>query len=123
MQKIKAVLFLPVLLVAMSFTDDKMMLETKTYDVCGCEKATPASPKIELTLRPDHTFHYENAADPSKKLNIKGSWEMNGQKVVLRAEATENGFHKNWKFDKNQPCIMSRKGLNFIRLCDIESCK
>lgn len=127
MQKFQTILFGSFLLAAMSFTgvpfSNQMLLETTTYGVCGCEKEAAASPKVELTLRPDYTFQYQNGSNPSKKINVTGTWEMNGQKVVLQADASENGFHKTWKFDKNQPCVVSRKGLNFIRLCDVESCK
>ena len=127
MQQINALLFCSSLFVLMSFNGvsgtDEIILKTKTYGVCGCENAPITDSKVELTLHPDHTFHYLNASDSNQKVDVKGNWAMNGKKVVLQSDTGDKGFHKNWKFDKSQPCILSRKGLNFIRLCDIEMCK
>jgi len=127
MQQIKAVLSLSALLVIMSFTgipaSNEMILKTTTYGSCACQNASEITPKVELTLNPDHTFSYLNASNPAQKVDLKGSWKMSGKKVVLQADTAEKNFHKNWKFDNNQLCILSRKGLNFIRLCDIESCE
>ena len=124
MQKFQAIIFA---LTVMSFTGvpctNEMILETKIYGTCGCENAVGTDLKIELTINPDHSFHYRNASNPSKKVDVKGNWSINGNMVVLQGDAAESNFHKTWKFDKKQPCIMSRKGLYFIRLCDIESYK
>jgi predicted transcriptional regulator len=94
--------------------------KTKVYGTCQCEGATPTASKVELTLNADQTFHYQNSSVPAKKVDISGNWSVNGKKIVLEAA---NNFRQNWKFDKNQSCVVTRKGLEFIRLCDIESCK
>ena len=124
MQAIK-MLFLPLaLLGTMSFTGNPTtndpILETKTYGICGSKGEVSNAPKVELTLRPDFTFHYINASDPSHPVDAKGVWVMQGKKVVLQADGAQNGFHKTWKLDTKTSCITSRKGLNFIRLCDLD---
>ncbi|MBC7778052.1 MAG: hypothetical protein H7246_21650 [Phycisphaerae bacterium] len=127
MQQIKSTIFLAALLTIMSFSgipvSNERIVKTTIYGTCSCQNASETTPKVELTLNPNHTFHYLNASNPAQKVDLKGNWAMSGKKVVLQADTAEKNFHKNWKFDKNQPCIVSRKGLNFTRLCDIESCK
>jgi hypothetical protein len=127
MQKIQASIFLLAMLGVMSFTvvpdKDETILQTVTYGTCGCEGQPSTGPQVELTLQPDHTFHYINASDPSQKLDLKGQWVMHGKKVALQADGGKTNFHKSWKLDKNQSCLVSRKGLNFIRLCDVKACK
>ncbi len=127
MKKIKNVFFCAALLAAMSFNGipkaARPILETKVYGVCGCDTATTVGYKVELTLHPDHTFHYFDASNPAQKVDLSGQWVMNGKKVILQADGPEKGFHKTWKFDKNKPCILSQKGLGFIRLCDIAMCQ
>lgn len=126
MQKIQASIFLLAMLGVMSFTGtpdkDETILETITYGTCGCGGKASTGPKVELTLQPDHTFHYLNTSDPVGKLDLKGQWVMHGKKVELQADGGKTNFHKSWKLDKNQSCIVSRKGLNFIRLCDVKAC-
>ena len=127
MKKIKNILFCAALLAAISFNSIPQtaapILETKVYGVCGCDTATTGESKVELTLHPDHTFHYLDASNPAQKVDLSGKWAMNGKKVILQADAAEKNFHKTWKFDKNKPCIVSQKGLEFVRLCDIAMCQ
>ncbi len=116
------------LLGMMSFTgvpvQEKTILETVTYGACACEGQVSAGPQVELTLRPDHSFQYINTSDPSHKLDLSGHWIMQGKRVVLTDDSNaKTSFHSSWKLDKNQTCIVSRKGLNFIRLCDLKACK
>lgn len=127
MQKFQATLFLLALLGGMAFSGgpekDGTISEAVTYSVCGCEGAVSAGASVALTLQPDHTFQYLNASDPAHKLELKGQWVMHGKKVDLQADDAAVSFHKSWKLDKNQSCIVSRKGLNFMRLCDVKACK
>lgn len=125
MQKIKTIIILIALLGAMSFsgvpTSKVSILKTTTYGICGCDNSFESN--IEMTLHPDQTFQYRNVSNPHQKVEVTGNWVMRGKKIVLQAEASEKDFNKTWKFDKGQSCILSRKGLTFIRLCDKESCK
>ncbi len=128
MKMLKSLLAIPVFIAIVSFTGvvpntGGAVLKTKTYGVCGCENDAPAQPKVELTLHADQTFNYQNASDAGNKINLKGTWESKGNKVLLQSGANENGFHKTWKQEKNGACIVARKGLNFVRLCDMELCK
>ncbi len=127
MQKFRFFLSFLALLGVMSFTGipdkDETILETVTYGTCGCEGALSAASQVELTLHPDYTFHYINASDPAQKLDLTGNWVMQGKKVVLHLDGVETSFHNSWKLDKNQSCIVSRKGLNFVRLCNVKACK
>ena len=125
MKMIKIAPLLAAVLAVMSFTGarpETTLSGTKIYGNCSCENASN-SPKVELTLNQDQTFRYLNSSDPAKKVDVFGRWEMKGKKVVLRADGGGTDFHSNWKFDKNEPCVLSRKGLEFIRLCDVEACK
>ncbi len=128
MKHFQAPLFFLALLGMMSFTgvpiQEETILETVTYGTCGCEGQVSTAPQVELTLNPDHTFHYTNAADPGHKLDLNGNWTMQGKRVVLTNDSnTKTRFHSSWKLDKNQTCIVSRKGLNFMRLCNVKACK
>ncbi|MFN0215408.1 MAG: hypothetical protein ACKVT2_14215 [Saprospiraceae bacterium] len=127
MHQFKIAILLPALLTIMSFTgvpdSNEVVLKTTIYGTCGCQDSSETVPKVELTLNSDYTFQYHNDSNPKQKVDVKGNWVMKGKKVVLQTDTNDKGFHKNWKFDKNQPCILSRKGLIFIRLCDIEMCK
>ena len=127
MQKIKAIIFLAALLSAMSFSgvpvSKERVLKTTIYGTCGCENTPESTGMVKLTLHPNQTFQYLNASNPHQKVEVKGNWVMQGKKIILQADTTEKHFNKTWKFDKDQSCILSRNGLRFIRLCDIESCK
>ena len=127
MQRIQKSLLLLALLGVMSFTDvpdnDEVILETITYSTCSCEEAPSTAPRVALTINPDHTFHYLNASDSAHPVDQKGDWVMQGKNIVLKADNSKSNFHKTWKLDKNRSCVVSRKGLNFIRLCDVKACK
>lgn len=125
MQKFQAILLLFAVSV-LSFTgvpSNGIALARKTYGTCGFGNAASVEQKVALTLHPDQTFHYRNAADTSHPVEVNGHWNRNGNKVVLQGSNNESNFHRTWKIDKDQACVTSRKGLYFIRLCDIEACK
>jgi hypothetical protein len=54
-------------------------------------------------------------------IDLNGNWEQKGNQIILKDYPNEVSIHNVWKIDKNGKCLKSRKGLNFRRLCYLES--
>ncbi len=94
--------------------------QTGTYGVCGCADDSAGTSRLALTLKEDGTFHYENASDAGNPIDQIGEWRMSGRKLVLTAAGSNE---QTWTLDKNDPCLRSRSGLLFVRLCRLEECR
>jgi hypothetical protein len=106
---------------ALSFGKRKPPVITGTYGVCSC--TLPAKTIIELKLNPDGSFAFTDNSDPSHAIDIKGTWSMKKGNIVLSGFKPDNHIHDRWHMDKNGKCIKSRKGMEFSRLCNQDSCK
>lgn len=76
-----------------------------------------SSSHIKLSILEDHTFHYYNVSDPKQKVDVKGKWSLEKNKIILTDYGTEVSIHDKWKMEDDCNCIKSRKGLNFYRIC------
>ena len=94
-------------------------ITTGTYGVCNCGSTTGA--KYELTLNADHTFHYYDNGDSRNIIDVKGNWSDQDGTILLTG-TTEKTLPVKWKVDKNEKCIKARKGLQWIRLCNLSAC-
>jgi len=126
MKKTLSILGLLVVLTMMSFKGNhpaKKNLKTGTYGVCSCENFSDNSTRVELIINDDNTFRYFDNSNPSKTIDIKGSWTLNNNTILLKDYKSDFSIHNKWTIDENEKCLKSRKGLNITRLCHIKSCK
>jgi hypothetical protein len=72
---------------------------------------------IELKLNDDFTFNYVNNANLTKPVNTKGNWKVIGNTIELENFKSAFPINTKWTIDKDQPCLKSRKGLEFTRIC------
>jgi hypothetical protein len=73
--------------------------------------------KIQLTINEDHTFSYTNSIDPEKRINTSGKWQRDGNKIILTNYSSEYPIDDSWKIDRDYPCLKSRVGMNYVRIC------
>jgi hypothetical protein len=127
MKKTLSILGLLVALTMMSFKGNhpakKLTLKTGTYGVCSCENYSDNPTRVELIINEDNTFQYFDNSNPSKKIDIRGSWILNNNTILLKDYKSDFSIHNKWTIDENEKCLKSRKGLNTTRLCHIKSCK
>lgn len=102
---------------------EKLNLVKGTYGVYSYGDASEGKTRIKLVINDNSTFHYRNDADPDNKIDIKGKWVRKGNAIYLKNHGADFSFHDKWKIDKNEKCLKSRNGLNFTRLCLLDSCQ
>jgi len=112
-------------LVSVSFTPPSAPanLQIGTYGVCGCDPSSPSSPVIQLEINADNSFHYVDRTDPEQTMDVTGRWELKGSSISLWENGTTDAPFEKWNMDKEMPCLRSRQGLTFTRLCHLEACK
>jgi hypothetical protein len=81
-------------------------------------EASYGDEKVQLVLEDDFSFHYKDLCN-SKKIDVSGTYEIDGNKVHLSATDKSASFHDTWKLLNNQQVAKSRKGLLFMRLCEM----
>lgn len=94
--------------------------QTGTYGVCGCADEASSPGKLALTVKEDGTFHYVDGSDTGNPIDQTGAWRMDGRKLVLTAAGSNE---QTWTLDKSDPCLRSRSGLSFVRLCRLAECR
>lgn len=72
--------------------------------------------QIELQLNKDYTFRYQDFSIPSEKIEVKGTYLIENNKIQLISKSEEVGFHDQWKIVDNGAAAKSRKGLSFYTL-------
>jgi hypothetical protein len=95
---------------------------TDTYGVCGCVSESNTKCTFKLELNEDKSFHYIDQSG-SSKIDITGKWLSAGRSIQLTGFSDNMKIHDQWKIDKEGNCIQSRKGLEFVRLCNLGLCK
>lgn len=93
---------------------------TGTYGVCSL--AANDAHTIKLEIGEDHTFRYVDNTDASNSIDVHGTWEMDGRSFVLHAGAGA-AIYEKWTLDKTSPCLHARRGLTFMRLCQLSTCE
>ena len=89
------------------------------YGVCACQEA----PIVQLTLNEDHSFSYLDRSNPSKKVDVTGTWTLEKGRVVLGGYTSTYSFHTIWKVEDGGMTVKSRKGLAWYRLGNLEKCQ
>jgi len=100
----------------------KIKFNTGTYGVC-CTAINKENTSIELTLNDDHSFRYVDNTKGEKKINVNGTWEQQGNTVILRNISEKVNMSTKWKIDGSFKCLKSRKGLCWTRICHLGDCK
>jgi len=112
---LKTLTLLTTVLLLSSFTRTKVNQFIGTYGVSANDPS-----HIQLTIRPDQTFYYQDFSIADRHIVAKGSWKLKGNKLVLTDSTAEHTFHHVWTFEKNGQVAKSRKGLAFYRLSKVD---
>ena len=99
------------LFILSSFINSTSSGFTRVY---GVSENDPSA--IELTLNEDKTFTYKDFSNPSKKIDVKGNWELKNKHIHLVNYNSEYSFHAKWKIVKDGMVAKSRKGMTFYSL-------
>lgn len=89
-----------------------------TYGVCGCAGEASGPANLKLTVNEDGTYQYFDGSDPAHRVDERGQWRLEGRKLTLRSDGEE----RTWSLDKGAPCLRTRFGIRFERLCRLEAC-
>ena len=108
---IQAPFIVIILLTLFSFTGITELDFVGTY---GVSENDPA--RIELTLNKDKTFTYKDLSNPAKPIDVKGSWSVKNNEILLKNYDSEFSFHTKWKIMKDGMVAKSRKGMTFYTL-------
>lgn len=90
-----------------------------TYGVGVCDGVAVEIVQHRLTLNQDFTFHYINHSNPSQKVNVSGKWTFKGKTIRLQEYSSATQMPTEWKMAENYPCLKSRMGMEFTRLCRV----
>lgn len=117
MKKQKVLLILVVFLTsAFRGSSPEATTASRTFGICNCEKDANA-PRFDLTLNADNTFRYVNTVSGTA-IDVTGTWQSTGKTIVLKDYPAGAKLHDKWKAESKKPCITSRKGMEFSRLCE-----
>jgi hypothetical protein len=105
-----------------SSADEKSTPVSAAFGICSCQNTGGGAFKFEVRLNADYTFSYFDNSNPKKPVDIVGTYIRKGNRLFLKTEKQESGFHDKWKLDENDECIHSRKGMEWSRLCNLISC-
>lgn len=99
------------LLTLVSFTAEPAQPYIGTY---GVSQDDPSA--IQLTLREDATFAYQDFSNPAQPIDVTGSWEVKNKHILLTSTDSDRSFHTKWKIVKDGMVAKSRKGITFYTL-------
>ncbi|MBF9223014.1 hypothetical protein [Hymenobacter ruricola] len=97
-----------------SRADNPPTLVPGTY---GVHATGPATALPTLTLRPDFTFRYANPSGAARPQELAGTWALAGDQLVLTSPNAAKPM--KWRLDPSGPCLTTRQGLCFTRLCQL----
>jgi len=86
--------------------------------VYGVSEEDPSH--IQLTLKEDKTFSYQDFSDAKNKIQTSGTWVQKGNKIILKSSESQLRFHHVWTLSDNGKQVKSRKGLCYYSLCKVE---
>ena len=108
-------IILPIFLLAlMSFSE---ALEKQEKSIAGTYGFNVGQSRLQLEITEDNTFYFIDETRLDKKVYVKGKWIQKGKTIHLTDYNASHKIPKKWKLDKDYPCIKSRIGLKFIRIC------
>jgi hypothetical protein len=96
--------------------DKKEIIGTYTVNSCT-QPISGTHQQIVLTIKEDHTFQLLDQTNLSKPIKTNGTWENNKNVILLKDYQSQFPIHSKWKIDPNYPCVKSRLGLEFTRIC------
>lgn len=111
---IKSLLFLVAVISFSSFTEISSSDFVGTY---GVSENNPTG--IELVLKANHTYTYKDFSNLAKPIDVKGTWEVKNQKVILICDSNLS-FHRTWRITKDGKFAKSRKGLAYYSLLKLK---
>ena len=82
--------------------------------VYGVANGDPS--RIELSLRKDFTFTYQDYSEPLHGVNVQGTYTVKNTTVLLLSDDGQPEFHTKWKLSDSGMTASSRKGLTFYTL-------
>lgn len=103
------------ILILSSFSNNNSTSFIGTYGVSDSDPS-----QIKLNINANHTYTYQDFSNPNHKIDVSGTWELKGKKVVLIEPSQAVSFHSVWTFVENGNVAKSHKGLCFYRLCKID---
>jgi hypothetical protein len=71
----------------------------------------------QLNFKADHTFSYTDHFNPQKQVNLTGSWQQKGDVLILQGFSSPFKIHHKWKLSHDGESLLSRKGLEWVRIC------
>jgi hypothetical protein len=110
MKLIKAIILSAFLFSSLAF---KSVSEPDFIGTYGISKNYPG--KLELKINADKTFTYQDFSDPNNKIEARGTWELEDNKIILQDHTATFPYRSKWKIEKDGRAVRSRKGLEFIR--------
>ncbi len=125
MEKAKLILLIMTTFICMSFIGSKPSCKLPvmgTYSTCSCDKTIENLLKFGLTLNENFTFNYFDNTNSEKKVNVKGTWSLEKNTILLKDYPSNTSLDNKWTIDKSGKCIKSKKGLSFTRLCNVKEC-
>lgn len=97
-------------LAAMSFTPE-------SKNIGGIYTVAPTHPShMQLNLKYDHTFIYQDSSNPDKQITVFGRWNDDGQYVTLKDYVTTFNFHNKWQIINSGNAVKARIGSAFYTL-------
>ena len=91
-----------------------------TIEYIGTYEVSESDPsQIKLTINRDHTFYYQDFSINDKKIVVKGTWTLQGKRIILHGSNSEKKYHNVWTISEDGKVAKSRKGLTFYKICKI----
>lgn len=72
--------------------------------------------QIELSLKDDYTFSYQDFSINSQEIKVSGTYQMKNNTIYLIPKEKNIEFHDKWKLSKDYKTAKARKGLLFYKL-------
>ncbi len=108
---IKIALAVLIIAISSSFTSDKNDGFNVTYGVSAKDPS-----QIELRLKSDYTFTYQDYSVSSQKIEVEGIYEIKNNRILLVSEGEQIEFHSRWRIVADGAVAKSRNGLAFYTL-------
>lgn len=108
---IKPILASVMTLFCFAFTNVKNHGLDVTFGFCEYDPS-----QIELTLKKDYTFTYQDFSISAKKVKVEGTYEIKKNTILLSSTTQEVVYHNKWRISNDKKVAKSRKGLTFYTL-------
>jgi|GEM_PF-5084719 len=94
-----------------------MSFTPETKNVIGIYTAAPAGPgHIQLNLKYDHTFIYQDVSNTNKQVMVYGRWNEDGEYVTLKDYVTTFNLHDKWQITNSGNTVKARIGTTYCTL-------